>query len=239
MRTSSMARSGIATLAAAAALSLGVLAVASSADAAIINACYKRSSGVVRILRPGQRCRRHELRISWNTQGPPGRNGAAGKNGASGKTGATGAAGKNGANGTNGAVAGYSAVQTVALNITPPAAGNVLNKELPAGHYVVSAKVEVSATAKEEGGAEVECKLVLATATGESVLDSSEWAAPLVSFAPSEYVGSAALSFDSAVNLTAPGSVSVFCETVHAGATEEVVTASKGQFVAVQTTNNS
>jgi hypothetical protein len=155
--------------------------------------------------------------------------------GASGKTGANGTAGKNG---TNGAVAGYSDVQTVELNITSPTAASVLNKELPAGHYVVSAKVEVSASAKAAGGVEAECKLVLTTATGESVLDSSEWAAPLVSFTLPEYVGSAALSLDSAVNLTAPGSAIVSCETLHAGATEEVVTASKGQLVAVQTTSN-
>jgi len=238
MRTPLTARSGIAILAVAAALALGALGVASSADAAIINACYKRSSGVVRILRGGQRCRRHEVRIFWNTQGPAGRNGANGKSGASGRTGATGPAGKNGTSGANGAVAGYSDAQTAGLSITETA-GSVLSKELPVGHYVVSAKVEVSATAKEAGGVEVECKLVLATATGETVLDGSEWAAPLVSFAPPEYLGSATLSFAGVVNLTAAGSVSVSCETVHAPAKEEVVTASKGKLVAVQTTSNS
>jgi hypothetical protein len=238
MRRPSLSRSGTATLAVIVALSLGALAVASSADAAIINACYKRSTGVVRILRGAQRCRRHEVRISWNTQGLPGKNGATGKTGAKGLNGKNGTNGTNGKEGPNGAVAGYSATQATAVNITG-APGQVLNKELPSGHYVVSAKVQLSATAKEAAGVETECKLVLATATGESVLDSSGWTAPLVSFAMPEYLGSATAALDSAVNLTAPGSVFVSCETLHAGAKEETVTASKGQLVAVQTASNS
>jgi Collagen triple helix repeat (20 copies) len=241
MRTPSLTRPGIAMLAAVVGLLLGVLGVTSSADAATINACYKRSSGVVRILRGVQRCRRHEVRFSWNTQGPAGKNGAAGRTGAkglTGKTGTSGLKGPAGANGADGAVAGYSDAQTAELNITA-AAAHVLNEALPAGSYVVSAKVQLSATAKEAAGVDAECKLVLATATGESVLDSSGWTAPLVSFTMPEYLGSATVALDSAVNLTAPGSVFVSCETLHAGAKEETVTASKGQLVAVQTASNS
>jgi hypothetical protein len=235
MRKPLMARLGIVTIAVVAALSLGALGVASSADATIISACYKRSSGVVRILRGVQRCRRHEVRISWNTQGPAGKNGVAGRNGASGKNGTNGTNGKNGA---NGAAAGYFATQAGSLNITA-APGHVLTKALPAGDYLVSAKVEVTATAKAAGAVQAECKLVLATGTGESVIDSSGWAASLISFAEPEFLAAAAVPLDGAVNLTTAGSVVVVCETLHGEAKEEVVSTSAGQLVAVQTASNS
>jgi hypothetical protein len=230
-------RRGTATLASAGMLLLGVLGTLSTTQAATIHACYKRGSGQLRILRAKQRCRKGESRVYWNTIGPPGRNGAPGKNGATGKTGATGAAGKNGTNGNNGAVAGYSVKQAGGLDITG-APASILSKELPAGHYLVSAKVEVSATAKEAGGVQVECELTLATATGESILDSSGWTTSLWS-ASSEFLAATALPLESVLNLTAPGTVAVECETVQGGAKEEKVTALGGQLVAVQTTNNS
>jgi hypothetical protein len=232
-----MIRRSTATLASAGTLLLGVLGAASTTQAATIHACYKRGSGQLRILRAKQRCRKGESRVYWNTIGPPGKNGATGKNGTTGKTGATGTAGKNGTNGTNGAVAGYSAKQAGGLDITG-APGSILSKELPAGHYLVSAKVEISATAKEAGGVQAECELTLATGTGESVLDSSGWTASLWSVS-SEFLATTALPLESVVNLTAPGTVAVECETVRGGAKEEKVTASGGQLVAVQTTNNS
>jgi hypothetical protein len=227
-----------AVLAAVGALLLAALAIAQTAQAETISACYKRSSGALRILHGRQHCRKGEARVFWNIVGPPGRTGATGKGGATGKIGPAGKNGTNGTNGTNAADTGYFATQAGTLNITE-AAGRVLSQELPIGHYLVSAKVEVSAAAKEAGGVQVECKLVLTTATGESVLDSSEWTAPLVSFVEPEYLGAAALSLDSPVTLTASASVLVACETVHAGAKEETVAASKGQLVAVQTTSNS
>ncbi|HTD08768.1 MAG TPA: collagen-like protein [Solirubrobacteraceae bacterium] len=203
-----------------------------------IFACVNRHTGAARVFTHLPRCHRHETRIAWNTPGPAGRNGATGKTGAQGKQGATGKNGTNGTNGENGAVNGYAATQAESLPITTEP-GSVVSRELPAGHYVVTTKLTVSASAKEVGGVQVECKLLLATATGESHLDSSTWIAPLVSFTGSEYLAADSLSLDAVVNLTTAGTVSVRCETIHAMAKEEAVNTSNGQLVVVQTTKNS
>jgi hypothetical protein len=222
----------------AAAASIAALAAAPQAGAATIFACVNRHTGAARVFTHLPRCHRHETRIAWNTPGPAGRNGATGKPGAQGKQGGQGKPGENGKNGENGAVNGYSATQVGSLSITTGHEA-VVSKELPAGHYLVTTKVTVSATAKEAGGVQVECKLLLATTTGESHLDSSTWIAPLVSFSGSEYLAAGSLSLAAAVNLTTPGTVSVQCETIQAIAKEEAVSTSNGQLVAVQTTKNS
>ncbi len=217
-----------------AAVSLAALAAAPQAGAATIFACVNRHTGTARVFTHLPRCRRHETRIAWNTQGPAGRSGATGRTGVQGKQGGQ---GKQGEKGENGAVDGYSASQAGSLPITTEP-GSVVSKELPAGHYLVTTKVTVSASAKEAGGVQVECKLLLVTGTGESHLDSSTWIVPLVTFASPEYLASDSLSLDAAVNLATPGTVSVRCETIHANAKEEVVSTSNGQLVAVQTTQN-
>jgi hypothetical protein len=76
-------------LGAAGALLLAGLATAPKASAATIYACVKKN-GTVRIVAKRAKCRRGEKKLSWNSEGVPGKNG---KNGAN---------GKNGTNGTNG-----------------------------------------------------------------------------------------------------------------------------------------
>jgi hypothetical protein len=63
---------------------------------AVINACVKRGSGQVRVVKPGAACRKKESPLSWNAQGPAGPRGAAGATGAAGPTGPTGPAGSAG-----------------------------------------------------------------------------------------------------------------------------------------------
>jgi lamin tail-like protein/collagen triple helix repeat protein len=70
---------------------------------AVINACVKKGSGQVRVVRPGAGCRKNESRLSWNAQGPAGPRGPAGATGAAGATGPAGAAGPAGPAGPAGA----------------------------------------------------------------------------------------------------------------------------------------
>jgi hypothetical protein len=69
---------------------------------AVINACVKKGSGQVRVIKPGAGCRKNESRLSWNAQGPAGPRGAAGPTGATGPTGPPGAAGPAGPAGPKG-----------------------------------------------------------------------------------------------------------------------------------------
>ena len=67
------------------------LAAAPQANAATLFACVKKEGGSMRLVGEKTKChRRSERKVSWNTNGPAGKNGT------------NGAAGKNGANGTNG-----------------------------------------------------------------------------------------------------------------------------------------
>jgi hypothetical protein len=70
---------------------------------AVINACVKKGTGQVRVVRAGAACRRGESPLSWNAQGPAGPRGAAGPTGAAGRAGPTGAAGPKGDTGARGA----------------------------------------------------------------------------------------------------------------------------------------
>jgi hypothetical protein len=69
---------------------------------AVINACVKKGSGQVRVVRPGAACRKKESPLSWNAQGPAGPRGAAGPTGAAGATGPSGPAGPAGPAGPKG-----------------------------------------------------------------------------------------------------------------------------------------
>ena len=70
---------------------------------ALINACAKKKDGRLRIVAPNASCRRNELPLAWNAQGPAGPAGAAGKAGATGPAGPAGPPGPAGAKGEAGA----------------------------------------------------------------------------------------------------------------------------------------
>ncbi len=72
------------------------LSVASTADAATYYACVAKKGGAIRLVSKTAKCRKRERRISFNSQGLPGRNGLKGNNGVNGSNGV------NGANGTTG-----------------------------------------------------------------------------------------------------------------------------------------
>jgi hypothetical protein len=83
-------RRWIALLTAAGALLLAALAVAPQAEAATIYACVKKKSGSARIVSKKAKCKKGESKLSWNSEGPAGRNGVNGANGSNGKDGAQG-----------------------------------------------------------------------------------------------------------------------------------------------------
>jgi hypothetical protein len=94
--TVSIGRTTFACLLATAALVLtALLAMPAGAGAATIYAC-KKPNGVIRLVGRRTRCRRGQTKLSWNTEGPAGRNGANGANGSNGANGGTGPAGARG-----------------------------------------------------------------------------------------------------------------------------------------------
>jgi hypothetical protein len=79
----------------------GVAYAAVSGSDAVINGCYQKNNGQLRIIDPStDSCRSSEVGITWNQIGPAGPPGATG---VAGPTGATGPAGKAGADGAAGA----------------------------------------------------------------------------------------------------------------------------------------
>jgi hypothetical protein len=69
---------------------------------AVINACVKKKSGLVRVVGSPGGCRKGESRLAWNVQGPAGPRGASGAAGATGLAGPAGPAGPAGLAGSVG-----------------------------------------------------------------------------------------------------------------------------------------
>jgi hypothetical protein len=169
-------------------------------------------------------------------QGNRGNTGKTGATGLQGTPGGAGAAGAPGAPGANGAVAGYSASEIgPSIDITN-SEKTIVSKTLPAGHYIVSAKVLTIALSEGNTGAvETECEL---NHEGE-ILDYSQATATLPVLA-TEYTGAATLALDVALNTTKSTTLSVVCET-NANTTPltHKVLAVEGRLQAVQTSTNS
>lgn len=92
----------------------------------VINACYNRNNGNVRIVPASSDCRNPEIAIFWNAQGAPGPQGPAGPPGATGSSGAPGTAGPAGpagAPGTPGTVGPAGPAGTPGTPGTPGPAG--------------------------------------------------------------------------------------------------------------------
>lgn len=83
-------------------VSAGLAPTAQAAPSDLIHACVQRGSGLTRIVRPGESCRRHEQLVVWNVSGPQGPVGPAGPTGPQGPQGAEGAPGPMGPEGPQG-----------------------------------------------------------------------------------------------------------------------------------------
>jgi hypothetical protein len=220
-----------------AALAFVALAVASSAGASTLYACVNKRTGAARLFAYKPQCKRGQARLSWNTQGPAGRNGANGKNGATGKNGSNGKNGTNGTNGTsgtNGAVNGYSASGPESVAFTGGKEATILTKSLPAGNYIVTAKTVLSATATTTGiRAVAACELL----DGGPPLDRSGWDAELAEDSGTS-IGETTLSLEAAVSLKATTVISLVCSDLSSDEHEKKIAAASSQIVAVQTTQN-
>ena len=219
-------------LAAGATLLTCLLAGAARAQASTVYACVKRN-GSAHIFARKPRCRRGESRVSWSSAGPAGKNGADGKNGANGTNGAS---GTNGANGANGAVGGFSAGgKTSAPVKETPEVSVVGSKSVPAGHYIVFAKVGIAGEAHEAGLLGVKCSLTDAGAAIDT--DYIDQPYPEVGFAKSFYTDTP-LVFTGALDTTATTTLAVECEWFY-DTPGGSVDSENWAITAVQTTANS
>src|SRR5919205_1210267 len=100
-----LGRRGVALLAAFAALVIGgSVAYATIPNNGVINACYSRSGGALRVIDATTgTCSSKETSLAWNVQGPPGPQGPQGPQGAQGAQGAPGPQGPKGDPGAVGA----------------------------------------------------------------------------------------------------------------------------------------
>jgi hypothetical protein len=218
------------------AIALIALAVASSAGASTLYACVNKRTGAARLFAYKPRCKRGQVRLSWNTQGPAGRNGVNGKNGATGKTGPAGKNGNPGSNGTNGAVGGFAASKSGSTEFTGDVEATILTKALNAGSYIVSAKTVVSSTATAAIKAAAVCELL--DGGPGAVLDSAGWDTGLVQEVPGSFIGEATLSLEAAVTFKATTTVALVCTDRSPDKEGQKIGAAFSQIVAVQTTQN-
>ena len=85
-----------------AALAGGVAWATIPSSGGVINGCYQKNDGQLRVVDTAGACRASELALSWSQTGPQGAQGAQGPQGAKGDTGATGAQGPQGEQGPRG-----------------------------------------------------------------------------------------------------------------------------------------
>jgi Collagen triple helix repeat (20 copies) len=71
-------------------------------ESAVIQACSAKGSGLLRVVSAPSKCRKHEIPISWNVQGPAGPPGVPGPKGDQGPAGSMGPAGPQGPQGEKG-----------------------------------------------------------------------------------------------------------------------------------------
>jgi Phage Tail Collar Domain/Collagen triple helix repeat (20 copies) len=80
----------------------GAALVSASSNESKIYACIKKNTQLVQIVEANTTCKREEVRVSWNEEGPRGEQGPAGAKGEQGATGKTGAQGPQGNTGEKG-----------------------------------------------------------------------------------------------------------------------------------------
>jgi hypothetical protein len=237
----------MAVLAATGALLLAAFAAAPQAEASTLYACVAKG-GNVKVYTKAPKCKKHETRISWNSVGPAG---PAGKNGTNGTN------GSNGINGTNGAVAGYSAVQSKGIAFTKLESNQantlILSKSLPAGSYIASGSVTLTASQagkNGEGGSalttyvDMSCTMADTPVSGSAVSDTSFWSGftniPVIIIA----IGNGSLSFNMAITTTTASTATITCTNIlndgsNTSPSAFAEEASGAVITAVQTSSNS
>lgn len=236
----------VATLVGLAAMLTTAFAMTAEANASVIYACVAKTSGAARIVSKTAKCKKGEAKLSWNAEGPAGATGAtgaggatgaagtAGKEGATGKEGAAGKEGIAGKNGANGAAAGFSATQSGVVSLGSEEE-LLVTKVLPAGSYLVAAKVEMRDEASGSGFVAVRCELWDASTKVE--LDEAELAGGVAEFASGKFGGAANLPLQAAITSSSPIELEVWCETT-ANKASAVIGLGDGKLMAVQTSSN-
>jgi hypothetical protein len=179
--------------------------------------------------------------------GSTGVTGAKGASGGTGPTGGTGLTGATGETGASGAVGGYSATQPGTVAFTSGTEGTpttIVSRTLLAGHYIVSATVELQLSDTKPGGqASTGCKLVdTPTEGGGSASDTGGWATlidvPFTSVFFAQNTIPLALAVDSVAH---PSTIAIVCYVPVKEANGGVLAADANNAVitAVQTTQNS
>jgi len=181
--------------------------------------------------------------------GVTGTNGATGTTGASGPTGATGEAGTTGPSGAAGTVGGYSLRQTAGKNLpftsgTKANPTTVVSRELPAGNYIVNAKVELQlSNTKAEGGGGLVCNLVDTPAEGGTpASDTAGWVARINVPSGGFFYANNSLPLTLAVSSashTSDIAIACYVSLEDSGGGEFSATAANAVITAIQTTQNS
>ena len=156
----------------------------------VIDACYSKSGGSLRVIDGTvTKCGKSETSLAWNVQGVKGEPGAtgpegpAGPQGETGPVGPTGPAGPQGATGATGAVgpAGPSVLENITYVASHQFAGpdfeKILTKDLAAGTYVFIATVRMRASWAFNGRFECELRdggIVLGAALSDHVSNSQD-----------------------------------------------------------------
>jgi hypothetical protein len=180
--------------------------------------------------------------------GVTGVNGATGVTGTSGATGTTGGTGPSGPTGVAGAVSGYSARQAPGkhtfTSATESSPTTIVSRELPAGSYIVDAKVEVQlSNTTAEGGAAVVCTLVdTPTEGGTPATDRAGLMTPIDVLYAGFFFATNSLPLTLVVSSPAHTSkivIACYVSLESANGGEFSATASNAAITAVQTTQNS
>jgi len=157
----------VAFLLVVAALALGGAAYATIPSNNVIDACYAKSGGALRVIDGTvTKCANRETALAWNVQGPKGAKGDTGSTGPEGPAGPTGPAGPPGAQGPQGpegpAGAAGSAVRITfkaSHTFAGPGKEKILSTTLPEGTYALFARATLSGLFSGDGTWTIGCEL--------------------------------------------------------------------------------
>jgi hypothetical protein len=182
-------------------LLMSVIAFASIPGAnGVINGCYAKSNGMLRVVDSNEQCKPNETALNFNQTGPQGPQGIQGLQGADGATGATGSAGARGIS------EAYFARQIGEFPLLINFPTTVLSKNVPAGSYVINAKVV--AASFDIDPQNITCSL----STGDiSVVRIGNFGSPTKQ----------TLSLQDAVTFNAPATITLTCARQFGTATVE------------------
>ncbi|HEY7795152.1 MAG TPA: collagen-like protein [Gaiellaceae bacterium] len=140
----------------------------------VINACYVKNVGILRVIDAGKSCMAVETPLNWNAQGPkgdkgdPGPQGAPGAQGVPGPQGAKGDKGEAGPPGATTATFAFS--NGMVLGTDDGLFYQVVAKNVPGGSWAVSATVNTRLADQTFGGEDAITDLICELRSGAGVI---------------------------------------------------------------------